>query len=355
MHELDKKVAYLQKLTSDKQKSHESATYGNMEAEQSYKKISRDFATDNFRRSLRKYGTKEAVIEARRKAYKEHHDKFRRRKGIDLEVRSIQYVRYVDDFLIGIVGSREYASQVRKDINNFVKRNLHLKVKKDNIIHHDKGPVKFLGHMIGLLEFKAKTSAIPKAICAARKHKSGSIARFTAADKQLARAKSYEFQANILKQVRSLAQKMKASISSVDKADSISCILAYRELSIYLMKKLKLNTWDQLFDLLRQTNLPPAKSGDNVNVALKRWTDHLQIESDRLNEFAATIIRDKISSLIKSKWSEDLPERISKKIEAFQLEYLNKANDIIKESFNEIVEERRNKVIKNLKLTRRLL
>lgn len=350
MHELDKKVIDLQKRTSDKQKSHESATYGNLEAEQSYRKISRDFATDNLRRSLKKYGTKEAIIEARRKAYKEHYDKFGRRKGIDLEVRHIQYVRYADDFLIGIVGSREYASQVRKDINNFIKGNLHLKVKKDNIVHRNENPVKFLGHLIGLPEFKAKTSALPKSIRAARKHKRSSIARFTAADKQLARAKSYEFQANILKQVRFLAQKMKVSISSANNVDTISCILAYKELSIYLMKELKLTNWKQLFKLLLQTNLPPSDSGDSVNAALKRWTDHLQIESDRLNEFAATITRDKLSSLIKSKWLEGLPEGISKKIEALQSEYLNKADNVIKESFNEVVEERRNRVIKKFKI-----
>jgi len=350
MHELDKKVIDLQKRTSDKQKSHESATYGNLEAEQSYRKISRDFATDNLRRSLKKYGTKEAIIEARRKAYKEHYDKFGRRKGIDLEVRHIQYVRYADDFLIGIVGSREYASQVRKDINNFIKGNLHLKVKKDNIVHRNENPVKFLGHLIGLPEFKAKTSALPKSIRAARKHKRSSIARFTAADKQLARAKSYEFQANILKQVRFLAQKMKVSISSANNVDTISCILAYKELSIYLMKELKLTNWKQLFKLLLQTNLPPSDSGDSVNAALKRWTDHLQIESDRLNEFAATITRDKLSSLIKSKWLEGLPEGISKKIEALQSEYLNKADNVIKESFNEVVEERQNRVIKKFKI-----
>ena len=239
MHELDKKVADLQKLTSDVQKSYDSAAYGNLEAEHSYRKISRDFATDNLRRSLKKYGSKKAIIEARRKVYKEHHDKFGRRKGIDMEVKSIQYVRYVDDFLIGIVGSREYASQVRKNINNFVKGNLHLKVKKDNIVHRNEGQIKFLGHMIGLPEFKAKTSAVPKAIRAARKHKHASIARFTVVDKRLARAKSYEFQANILRQVRSLSQRMGASISSVDNVDNISCILAYKELSSYLMKELK--------------------------------------------------------------------------------------------------------------------
>lgn len=71
---------------------------------------------------------------------------------------------------------------------------------------------------------------------------------------------------------------MKASISSADSVDTISCIFAYKELSIYSMKTLKLNYWKQRLKLVRQTNLPPSNSGDNVSAAHKRWTDRLQIE-----------------------------------------------------------------------------
>lgn len=59
-------------------KSHESAVYGNKEAELAYRKLSRDFATDNLKRALKKYGTKEALLEARKTAYKEHHKKYGR-------------------------------------------------------------------------------------------------------------------------------------------------------------------------------------------------------------------------------------------------------------------------------------
>jgi hypothetical protein len=55
MHELDKKVVNLKKSTSLSHKSHESVTYGNKEAEMKYRKISRDFATDNLWRALKKY------------------------------------------------------------------------------------------------------------------------------------------------------------------------------------------------------------------------------------------------------------------------------------------------------------
>ena len=132
LHELDKKIASIQKTTYDTQQSYKSATYGNIEAEKVYRKISRDFATDNLKRSLKKYGSKEALLEARKTAYKEYHKKYGRRKSIDTDIRRIQYVRYAGDFLIGVVGSREYAVQVRKDISNFLKSSLHLKVKKDN-------------------------------------------------------------------------------------------------------------------------------------------------------------------------------------------------------------------------------
>lgn len=75
MNELDQKISNLQKKTEDTHKSHESATYGNKKAELAYRKLSRDFAIDNLKRALKKYGSKEALLEARKTAYKEHHKK----------------------------------------------------------------------------------------------------------------------------------------------------------------------------------------------------------------------------------------------------------------------------------------
>lgn len=350
MHELDKKVINLQKLTSSTRKSHESITYGNNEAELEYRKISRDFATDNLRRALKKYGSKKAILEARKRAYKEHHNKYGRRKDIDNEVRHIQYVRYVDDFLIGIVGSCKFATQVRNDINNFIKGNLHLNVKKDNLIHCNAGQVKFLGHLVGFPEFKIKTSAVPKATRAARKHKNSSIARFLATDKHLARAKSYEFQANILRQVRNLSEKMKTSISKQNQNDSISSIIAFKELGTALKKKLALENWDQLFDLMLHVDSPSGKTGKTRNKALDRWIAYLQNEGDRLNKFCANITRDKITSMIESNWTENLSSGNSNKVEALQSDYLEKAEEIIKETFNEVVEKKRNSVLTKFKI-----
>jgi hypothetical protein len=81
MNELDQKILSLQKKTTHIHKSHENATYGNQEAERAYREISRDFTTDNLKGALKKYGSKEAFLEARRTVFKEHHKEYGRRKG----------------------------------------------------------------------------------------------------------------------------------------------------------------------------------------------------------------------------------------------------------------------------------
>jgi hypothetical protein len=222
MHEFDQKIASLQKITSNTHKSHESATYGNKEAEMAYRKLSRDFATDNLKRALKKYGSKDALLKARKTAYKEHHKKYGRRKGIDTDVRHIQYVRYGDDFLIGIVGSREYALQVRKDINNFLKGSLHLEVKKDNLVHRSDRAVSFLGHTIRLSEFKVKTSSRPKQIRAAKKNKNKSVSRFLESDKRLARTKSYQLYSKVLSQFNVISEKLKMTLKKKKDVDHLS-------------------------------------------------------------------------------------------------------------------------------------
>jgi len=344
MNELDQKVFSLQNPPEHTHKSHESATYGNKEAELAYRKLSRDFSTDNLKRSLKKYGSKETLIEARKTAYKKHHKKYGRRKGIDLDVRHIQYVRYADDFLIGIVGSREYAVQVRKDVNNFIKGNLHLEIKKDNLVHRNDKSVNFLGHKIKLSEFKVKTSSKPKQIRAARKNKNKSIARFLEADKRLARAKSYELYKNVLSSFSVLSKKLKMNLKNKKHIDMLALLFAYKAIGSVLMKKLSLTSWNQFgnflisMDSLKLTE--PQK-----NVAINRWISHLATEADRLNEFNATILRDKIASLAKSELVTELSKGQANKLKKLQQEYLDKADMLVKESLNYEIEKKRKKVI----------
>ncbi|MEB8721860.1 reverse transcriptase, partial [Bacillus cereus] len=45
---------------------------------------------------------------------------------MDSSFKRIQYVRYADDFLIGIIGSKQDAEEVKKDLTAFLKNKLNL-------------------------------------------------------------------------------------------------------------------------------------------------------------------------------------------------------------------------------------
>lgn len=68
----------------------------------------------------------------------------------DQEYTSVKYVRYADDFLIGITGSRDMAVDIRNKIKTFLETRLSLtlNMEKTHITHISK-MVPFLGYLIG--------------------------------------------------------------------------------------------------------------------------------------------------------------------------------------------------------------
>lgn len=68
----------------------------------------------------------------------------------DPNFRKLVYVRYVDDFVVGIIGSREEAVDVRNKIRNFLKDELKLNLNEEKslITHFSKNFISFLGAYI---------------------------------------------------------------------------------------------------------------------------------------------------------------------------------------------------------------
>lgn len=185
-------------------------------------------------------------------------------------MKDIQYVRYADDFLIGVVGNLKYARQIRKDINIFIKGNLHFDVKKANLIHRDYKSTLFLGHIISLSEFKAKISTKPKQIRAAKKNKNKSVSKFLEFDKRLAKTKSYQLYSTVLSQFSVLSNKLKISIKNKGHIESIAFVLAYRSIGSVIMKELSLSDWNQFFELLFLADPSKFSLKENNNPAIKR-------------------------------------------------------------------------------------
>ena len=90
----------------------------------------------------------------RRAAIMAQHRAERRKLGLTLtdwndpNFIRVRYVRYVDDFLLGIAGSKELVQKIRNRIITFVKSDLKLNLTGGKITHIAAGKVKFLGMLI---------------------------------------------------------------------------------------------------------------------------------------------------------------------------------------------------------------
>ena len=71
------------------------------------------------------------------------------RDQMDPNYRRILYVRYADDFLIGIIGSRSDAEQIKADVSHFLKQELNLTMSPEKtLITHGHDKARFLGYDI---------------------------------------------------------------------------------------------------------------------------------------------------------------------------------------------------------------
>jgi len=68
---------------------------------------------------------------------------------MDMNYRRIQYVRYADDFLIGIIGGKADAQKVKEDISEFLSSRLKLSMSAEKtLITHGHDKARFLGYDI---------------------------------------------------------------------------------------------------------------------------------------------------------------------------------------------------------------
>jgi len=97
-----------------------------------------------------------AMTDAKQKGHIEEYRQLRKQKQKipsqvtdDPTFRRLKYVRYADDFLLGFIGSRKEAMEIKKKIAEFL-RNLQLNLsdKKTLITHAGTGRAEFLGYEI---------------------------------------------------------------------------------------------------------------------------------------------------------------------------------------------------------------
>ena len=77
---------------------------------------------------------------------------------MDEGYRRIKYVRYADDFIIGVIGSKADCVAIKEDIKNFLSEKLKLTLSEEKtLITHGNQKAKFLGYEIYVRPFTDKT------------------------------------------------------------------------------------------------------------------------------------------------------------------------------------------------------
>lgn len=116
-------------------------------------RVRRDFENAR-RRTVRKLKSVEdeserAVLIQKIKAEDKERAMFPSCDEMDTDYKRLKYVRYADDFLIGIVGSKQDAKEVKEDIKNFLDEKLKLELSDEKtLITHTEDSARFLGYEI---------------------------------------------------------------------------------------------------------------------------------------------------------------------------------------------------------------
>lgn len=303
MNELDKFVKKLAKNIS------KGINYADPEAKKEYNRLISEFSTQRIAHTIHKYGSIKAMESALKEKKKAYYKKWGRSFQNETS-HSLQYVRYADDFLVGIVGSKKIAISIQKQINTFIKSNLHLEIKQNKIINRNEGSVQYVGFRVYLAKFHKKTRVKWNKFASITKYRKRVLARIKKSDARLAKAAVFEMKKNLIKAFRV-------------------------NLSKHGNKFNKTNTW-KTSNILRDTLIP---AGDYA--ALKRWEQHFKDLFDKELSLSLKFYHKQIANLAEP---QDAPYHL--KVVKLRNKFLEELENIESEGRLTFLETRRKAVLK---------
>lgn len=334
MHDLDIFIDNLNKQHAGSNKHSEEPGYGDAEARKSYRAITTKYS-DNMLKTLKKLGSKEKFLEAKNHDRRAHFKKFGRKLGIDKENRYVQYVRYADDFIVGIVGPRSFAVETRTLIDNFIKSTLHMEVSRNEIVHRDQPAVEFLGHNIQLVNFNGKVRTKNAKLNAIKKHKSRVIERLKSQDSRLASATADRAKNIMLSKVDQLTKALNLNLNEKD-LDLVGAIIAYDHVGDALAKSVNLKDSRELLNLSLKDTAVSAPDGAS---AVDRWKTLLEHRFKNQESIASSIFFEQCKRLRGDPNFE--VDGVGKKLKALQKEYEEKFESLATETMDELTEDRK--------------
>lgn len=310
MTEFDK---YIKSLSSSLPQPPPPSSEESAKAKKEYRSLIRDLSSERVSTTLNKYGSIEGVKIAIEKKKKEYYEKWGRSEGVLTTNKNfIHYVRYADDFIIGIGGSKRLAFDIRNKIDLFLKSNLHLEVIHNEIKNRNEGPVKFLGFLIQLSKFRTKTRIKWNRFASIQKYKNRVINRLKISDARLANAAVQSVKKNLLRIFR---LKLESKGRNLQKEDYSRISL---EIANELSQKPKHNPallrWEHHFEDLFNFNKSLALNQYHRQISILATPEedndyHLEL-IDLRNKFLKDI--DGLISRAKNSYIEDRYNAIMK-------------------------------------------
>lgn len=288
----------------------------NPEASKEYNRLNSEFSTKRIAHTVKKYGSVSAMEVALKEKKKAYYKKWGRSFKTPTS-NALQYVRYADDFLIGIVGSRNQASMIQKQIDTFIKSDLHLEVKYNKIVNRNEGSVNFLGFRIYLAKFHKKSRVKWKEFSSIAKYRRRVHARLKKSDARLAKAAVFELKKNLIKAFR-VNFSERAKKFNTNNIQVSSNILAGRLLSH--KDNPAMMRWEKHFEELFDKELSLSLKFYHKQISILAFSEndplHLQV-SELKNKFLEGLDEIQSNSRLKffEKRRDDVLEQRRKQID----------------------------------------
>jgi group II intron reverse transcriptase/maturase len=96
-------------------------------------------------------GSPQAISDLRDEIRRLQQERSKSRSGDDMDpgFRRLRYCRYADDFVLGVIGTRQEAETVRLEVQEFLRDELALEVAEEKSgVHHASDGVEFLGYRV---------------------------------------------------------------------------------------------------------------------------------------------------------------------------------------------------------------
>lgn len=146
--ELNSKLEELLKEREEYRNSQYELGITNVQKDSKYRSISTKIFKVNSKLKEPTKEEREQIINEIQELKKELR-KHRTYDQMDKGYKRMRYVRYADDFIIGIIGSKEDAVKVKSDITEFLEKELKIELSQEKtLITHRDNSVRFLGYDI---------------------------------------------------------------------------------------------------------------------------------------------------------------------------------------------------------------